>query len=549
MAYNSSTGSLHVGDLLNEDDEDTQVDFGYDSIIFRTNRLARLEVNNSFVDISVHNGSSTGLKLGGTLVTSTAAELNLLDGCNAGTQVPSKAVIYTTKKGISANSITGSHSVSSSMGITGSSLQVGTYGLTNDGRIAINTLTLGGTLVTSTAAELNLVDGSSAGSAVASKAVIYDAQKGIVAQSVTGSVLSASATAFAGQIGIGTTSPDHILHAKATSTDGDAFIMAEVAGGGDAEVGLMTKTPSGQWIAGYAIQNSSAWTLHQSAPTSGARISVIDGGNVGIGTTSPKVKLDVNGSLTVSGSTILGDAGTDVIKITGDLTASNGILINVDNKSATFGAGSDLDIYHDGSNSNIKNSTGHLIINNNATDKHIRLQLGEDTADTAVQVRNNSNSSVWGVDALGQVSGSGTSIVHGDLTTNSNFILEFGSKIPQYAVVTRVALVVKTASNLSTHVANIRLGTVSGRGADTDISGESLEILGAGASGTRSSDNTSAAEDIDLKNDPKEVWINQDLGFMTTDVYPYLCNAGTGNGTTNSSTGTVIAYIEWIGLD
>ena len=32
MAYNSTTGSLHVGDLLNEDDEDTQVDFGYDSI-------------------------------------------------------------------------------------------------------------------------------------------------------------------------------------------------------------------------------------------------------------------------------------------------------------------------------------------------------------------------------------------------------------------------------------------------------------------------------------------------------------------------------------
>ena len=52
MAYNSSTGSVHVGDLLNEDDEDTQVDFGYDSIIFRTNRLPQLTVNNSEVSAS-----------------------------------------------------------------------------------------------------------------------------------------------------------------------------------------------------------------------------------------------------------------------------------------------------------------------------------------------------------------------------------------------------------------------------------------------------------------------------------------------------------------
>ena len=53
MAYNSTTGSLHVGDLLNEDDEDTQVDFGYDSIIFRTNRLPRLAIGNSEVSASV----------------------------------------------------------------------------------------------------------------------------------------------------------------------------------------------------------------------------------------------------------------------------------------------------------------------------------------------------------------------------------------------------------------------------------------------------------------------------------------------------------------
>ena len=453
MAYNSTTGSLHVGDLLNEDDEDTQVDFGYDSIIFRTNRLPRLTVNNSEVsasgnfkisgnttaggtnsaehsirgilDLPDHNGSNKGLELAGTLITSTAAELNLVDGSSAGTIVPSKAVIYDAQKGITAVSLTGSH------------------------------LKLGGVTVTSTAAELNLVDGSGAGSAVASKAVIYDAQKGIVAQSVTGSVLSAS----------------------------------------------------------YNL-------------------------------------------------------------LTANLTASQGLLVSKDNQYIRIGAGQDLLMYHDGASSYIKNNTGHIIIDSNATDKDIRLKLGENNSDVAVKIRNNSNDNVWACDGTGNISGSGTQTTHGDLTANSNIIqgsgrqhifqefivraadstdntviAEFGSKIPQYAVVTRVALVVKTASNLSTHSANIRFGSVSGRAPDFDISGESIEVLGAGASGTRSSDNTSGAEDIDLKNDPKEVWVNQDLAFMTADVYPYLCNAGTGNGTTNSSAGTVIAYIEWIGLD
>jgi hypothetical protein len=74
---------------------------------------------------------------------------------------------------------------------------------------------------------------------------------------------------------------------------------------------------------------------------------------------------------------------------------------------------------HDGTISKISNATGHLVIDNEATDKHIRLRLGEDNADTAVQIRNNSDSSVWGCDALGNVSGSGTLQVVGATTLGS----------------------------------------------------------------------------------------------------------------------------------
>jgi hypothetical protein len=71
-------------------------------------------------------------------ITSTASELNLLDGVSAGTIVNSKGVIY------------------------GSS-----------GEVNATTLQLSGTPITSTAAELNLLDGSVAGSIVNSKGVIY----------------------------------------------------------------------------------------------------------------------------------------------------------------------------------------------------------------------------------------------------------------------------------------------------------------------------------------------------------------------------------------
>ena len=73
-----------------------------------------------------------------TDVTSTAAEVNLLDGSVAGTIVNSKGVIY------------------------GAS-----------GEVNGTTLQIAGNAITSTAAELNLIDGSSAGTIVNSKAVIY----------------------------------------------------------------------------------------------------------------------------------------------------------------------------------------------------------------------------------------------------------------------------------------------------------------------------------------------------------------------------------------
>ena len=128
-------------------------------------------------------------------------------------------------------------------------------------------------------------------------------------------------------------------------------------------------------------------------------------------------------------------------------------------------------------------------------------------------------------------------------------IVELSSvKIPANSIITNVAAVVKTASNLSTHLVNIQISATSGTAADSSIS-SGTELLGAGVANTDATDSASAS-DIDLKNDPKEVWICRDtVRNGASDQYIYVCNAGSGNGTTNSTSGTLSIIIEYYGID
>ena len=113
-------------------------------------------------DVASHDGTN-GLKLGGALVTSTAAELNLLDTATANTVVNSKAVIYGSSGEIKGGTISGSAL-----------------------NIPQGTLSFNGQAVSAEAGELNLLDGSSAGSVVNSKAVIYSSAGRIAATSILG---------------------------------------------------------------------------------------------------------------------------------------------------------------------------------------------------------------------------------------------------------------------------------------------------------------------------------------------------------------------------
>tara|TARA_R110002020_G_scaffold26761_1_gene86585 strand:+ start:2437 stop:3036 length:600 start_codon:yes stop_codon:yes gene_type:complete len=124
-------------------------------------------------------------------------------------------------------------------------------------------------------------------------------------------------------------------------------------------------------------------------------------------------------------------------------------------------------------------------------------------------------------------------------------------KLPAFSIITKVAAAVKAESDLATHNVNLQISATSGTPADTTVS-SGTEILGAGRAQTDSSDSASAVDILmgTSAADLKKVWIvNGTIRGINSDMYLYVANAGTGNGTTNSKEGTLSIVVEYYGID
>ena len=58
MAYNTSKGDRELGDIKNENDPDTQIDFETDQISLKTGGVNRLTATNTHVSCSVNHSAS-----------------------------------------------------------------------------------------------------------------------------------------------------------------------------------------------------------------------------------------------------------------------------------------------------------------------------------------------------------------------------------------------------------------------------------------------------------------------------------------------------------
>jgi len=144
------------------------------------------------------------------------------------------------------------------------------------------------------------------------------------------------------------TDSSHYVAFKAPATVSSNVTWTLPAADGSANYVLATDgSGTLSWIADPAGQ----WT------TSGSNI-YFTGGNVGIGDTSPSNPLSVTGASAFNGDVTFTGASYNV---TWDKSADD--LIFNDNAQAAFGTSSDLTIFHDGSNSYIKDvGTGNLLI-------------------------------------------------------------------------------------------------------------------------------------------------------------------------------------------
>ena len=260
-------------------DTDDQIDIaiaGADDFRFTANTFTAL----SGSSVVIPDG---GLTLGSTAVTSTAAELNILDGV--------------TSTAAELNILDGVTSTAAELNIL-------------DG-------------VTSTAAELNLVDGITAGTVSASLAVIVDSNKDISGfrnLSITGDL-----TVAGDDITMGTNTAGNILVADGTNfnsvavgglseistvANDDVFLAVDTSGGG------LKKIARSAVVAGLA--------------TSGAISNVVED-------TSPQLggNLDMNGAdiVTTSNASIdLAPNGTGTVVVRGN-TNSGAIVFNCESNS------------------------------------------------------------------------------------------------------------------------------------------------------------------------------------------------------------------------
>ncbi|MBP6025656.1 hypothetical protein [Ferruginibacter sp.] len=117
-----------------------------------------------------------------------------------------------------------------------------------------------------------------------------------------------SITATAQNVGIGETTPNE-TRLQVKRTDSALLLLHNSSTGGDVKTGLFFKNGSSYSGSIITTGNTGAQTFRMGFSTFGAptpsglieRISILDGGNVGIGTTNPTAKLEVNGSLKLTG--------------------------------------------------------------------------------------------------------------------------------------------------------------------------------------------------------------------------------------------------------
>jgi len=492
-------------------------------------------------------------------VTSTAAELNILDGVTAttaelnysdtgsavGTVVASKVVTVDANKDVASfRNIT----------LTGE-LDAGSLDISGDadidGTLETDALSINGTAVTATAAELNILDGVTSTAAelnildgVTSTTAELNILDGVTSTAAELNILDGKA--FLDEDDMSSNSATGIASQQSIKAYVDAQITAEdldfqADSGGALSIDLDSETltfTGGTGIDTSGSGNAVTFAIDSTVATLTGSQTLTNKSLTAPTLTGTAVvaSLDISGDIDVDGTTNL-----DVVDIDGAVdfastTAHAGNATFADNAKAIFGADSDLQIYHDGSHSRLVDSgTGNFIIQAgefrvNTSDDGEAMIKGNENGDVELYFNGAEKlaTTSTGIDVTGSVTYSGDLISSTAGTSNFRAGVNAGNSIASggnYNVVVGD----EAGTALTTGDSNVAIGfkalfTEDAHGANVAIGDSALRNLNAGANAY----NTAVGHEAGTA--------------VTTGQYNTLLGGLAGDALTTSNNNVAIGY-------
>jgi hypothetical protein len=256
-----------------------------------------IEINAT--DIDSLETSVTSLQSGG------AARDTLLEGVTAGTVTGGKAIVVDATKDIN-----GLRNLTASGELDAATLDI-SGNADIDGTLEADAISIDGTTITASAADINLIDGIANGTVTASKAVVADANKdvsGFRNITLTG-LLNAGSLDISGNVDI-----DGTLEADAISIDGTTITASA------ADINLIDGITNGTVAANKAVVTDESGNI--SGFTNITTNSLNANGLVTVGVNDTGYDVKFYGD--TSGRYFLWDASADALILYGDLQTATG---------------------------------------------------------------------------------------------------------------------------------------------------------------------------------------------------------------------------------
>ena len=259
------------------------------------------DINGGSIDGAVIGGASAAA-ITGTTITGTSfvigsadineAELETIDGVTAGTVAASKAIVVDGNK-----DFTGARNVTITGELDAATLDV-SGNVDIDGTLETDALSIASTAVTSTAAELNIVDGDTSASSI----TLADADRVIINDN--GTMKQVAMTNLTTYLG------------------GNLGILSSVTAVGALDSGSIT--------SGFGSINNGSSTITTTGNITGGNIIIGDGGNIGSASDTDAMSIAAGGNVTVSQDLIVSGnltvSGTQTVVDTVTINAQNAIV-------------------------------------------------------------------------------------------------------------------------------------------------------------------------------------------------------------------------------